>query len=305
MRTAFIVAVAGAAALLGAFQAQAFGTIRTLGQNAEHERITRQGLAAQGFGPLTLDELAGKRGTFGGVGAPDRPNRGLMSSSEAHCDNGDWLDVPDYSRPREVAQTALEQCRAYIFARMNEAVADAGKLVEPGDFAINLAEASIAKGCRFNGRKAAAKCNVLEQLGMAFHASQDFYSHTNWVDPVRRAGSRLDDPPGMGQAAPTYWLDQALADHRFPDGLISGCYEGFPESRHCEGRVKHAILSKDTERSPRGAGGVYRLAMDVAAEDTNVRWIWFETRLIQVYGVARGSRIACVVRRDDPLRCKP
>ena len=38
---------------------------------------------------------------------------------------------------------------------------------------------------------------------------------------------------------------------------------------------------------------------------TNVRWIWFETRLIQVYGVARGSRIACVVRRDDPLRCKP
>jgi hypothetical protein len=30
-------------------QAQAFGTIRSLGQNAEHERITRTGLATFGF----------------------------------------------------------------------------------------------------------------------------------------------------------------------------------------------------------------------------------------------------------------
>lgn len=297
--------VACVLALLAPVQAQAFGTIHSLGQNAEHERITRQGLGPLGFGPLTLDELAGKKGAFGAVGAPDRPNRGLMSVSEAHCDNGDWLGVPGYPRSREDAQKVLEGCRAYIFARMEEAVADAGALVAPGDLAIDLAQASITPGCRYNGRKTRAKCDALEQLGMAFHAAQDFYSHSNWVDPRRRAGSRFDDPPGMGQTVPTYWLDQSLADDGFPDGLISGCYEGFPESRHCEGRAKHATLNKDTEGSPRGADGVYRLAMDVAAEDTNLRWIWFETRLVQVYGMQRGSRIACVIRTDDPLRCKP
>lgn len=297
--------VACVLALLAPQQAQAFGTISKLGQNVEHERITRQGLGPLGFGPLTLDEIAGKKGTFGAVGAPDRPNRGLMSLSEAHCDNGDWLDVPGYPRTREDAQKVLEACRAYIFQHMEEAVVDAGRLVAAGDFAIDMPQASIADGCRYNGRKGLAKCDALEQLGMALHAAQDFYSHSNWVDPVRRLGARFDDPPGMGQASPTYWLDPSLADDRFPDGLISGCYEGFPESRHCEGRAKHATLNKDTAGSPRGAGGVYRLAMDVAAEDTNLRWIWFETRLVQVYGMRRGSRIACVMRKDDPVTCKP
>ncbi len=54
-------------------QAQAFGTIRSLGQNAEHERITRNGLASFGFGPDSLSEIAGKNGTWGAVGAPTTP----------------------------------------------------------------------------------------------------------------------------------------------------------------------------------------------------------------------------------------
>lgn len=297
-------AVACVLALVVASQAQAFGTIRKLGQNAEHEEITRAGMATLGFGPLTLDELAGKRGTFGAVGAPDRPDRGLMALSEAHCDNGDWLDVPGYPRTREGAQAVLERCRAYVFAHMEEAVVEAARLVAPGDYAIDVPQTVITPACRYNGKQVLAKCRVLEQLGLAIHASQDFYSHSNWVDPVRRLGSRFDDPPGMGQASPTYWLDQALDDMRFPDGLISGCYEGFPESKRCGGRVKHATLNKDVVASPRGANGVYRLAFDVAAEDTRSRWIWFETRLIEVYGMSRGHRIACVVRSDDPLSCK-
>ena len=87
---------AAAALLMGPLPALAFGTINGLGQNAEHERITRQGLASFRLGALTLDELAGKKGTFGAVGAPDRPDRGLMSVSAAHCDNGDWLESPGY-----------------------------------------------------------------------------------------------------------------------------------------------------------------------------------------------------------------
>jgi hypothetical protein len=33
-----------------------------------------------------LDQLAGKNNTFGAVGAPDNPLRGLMSEKAAHCD---------------------------------------------------------------------------------------------------------------------------------------------------------------------------------------------------------------------------
>lgn len=293
--------IAGALALLVAGPASAFGTIHGLGQNAEHERITRQGLASFGFGSRTMDAVAGKRGTFGAVGAPDRPNRGLMSTSEAHCDNGDWLNTPGYPRSRAEAQAVLESCRAWIFEHMEQAVREAAVLVTP-DLIVNEDETGLQ--CRFDGDDRMGKCAVLDELGMALHASQDFYSHSNWVDPLRRAGARLDDPPGMGQASPADWLDMAQADDRFPEGLISGCYEGFPESRHCAGRVRHATLNKDTRGSPRGAGGVHTLAMDVAAEDTRARWAWFEQRLIAVYGPDRGARMACVIKSDDPKGCR-
>jgi hypothetical protein len=305
MRTGIILAMAGATILLGAVQAEAFGTIGSLGQNVEHERVTRQGLAGFGIGPMTMDEIAGKRGTFGAVGAPDRPDRGLMSASEVHCDNGDWLDRPDYPRSREEARGVLESCRALIFAGMEQAVEAAGALVSAsGDLAVDTRQASITPACRYTGRSGRAKCNVLENMGLAFHAAQDFYSHSNWVDPLRRAGARLEDPPGMGQASPIDWLDITQGDARFPDGLISGCYEGFPESRHCAGRVKHATLNKDTRGASRGQGGVYTLAMDVAAEDTRMRWAWFEQRVMHVYGSERGGRIVCVMRNDDPAKCR-
>lgn len=293
--------LAGAMLLLAPIQAQAFGTIHGLGQDAEHERITRQGLAQYGLAPATMDELAGRRGTFGAVGAPDRPNRGLMSASEAHCDNGDWLDTPGYPRSREEAQAVLESCRAWIFEHMEQAVREAAALVTP-DLVVNEDETGLY--CRFDGDDRTGKCAVLDELGLALHASQDFYSHSNWVDPLRRAGLRLDDPPGLGQAAPTDWLDMSRADDRYPEGLISGCYEGFPESRHCEGRVKHATLNKDGKGSSRGRGGVYRLAMAVAAEDTRARWAWFEHRLVEVYGRTRGGRMACVIKSDDPKVCR-
>ncbi|KAK3208411.1 hypothetical protein GRF29_77g616637 [Pseudopithomyces chartarum] len=73
-----------------------FGTINLLGQNSEHERITRAALACNGpwspsgscFESLSLDQLAGKDGTFGAVGAPDVP---LPFGAEAHCDDADFL----------------------------------------------------------------------------------------------------------------------------------------------------------------------------------------------------------------------
>ncbi|MFZ4607641.1 MAG: hypothetical protein ACOYM5_15440 [Caulobacter sp.] len=286
------------ALLLAPMPALAFGTIHGLGQDAEHERITRKALAQSGIEARTLDELAGKRGTFGAVGAPDRPDRGLMSVSAAHCDNGDWLDTPGYPRTQPEAEAVLESCRAFIFVSMEEAVNRAAELVGP-DLTINAA--ATAMPCDFNGQ-ATGKCGVLEAAGMAFHASQDFYSHSNWVDPVAGGKGRAG-PPGLGQATPAGWLDQAWPDERMPQGLISGCYAGFPETLYCQGRVRHATLNKDGARSPRGAGGVYRRAMDVAADDTKARWTWFLARLGEVYGPERGRRMACVIRRDDPARC--
>ena len=68
-------AALAAVVCLTAWSAQAFGTANLLGQNAEHEKITRLALAGQGFERKSLDELAGKGGTFGAVGAPDNPAR--------------------------------------------------------------------------------------------------------------------------------------------------------------------------------------------------------------------------------------
>src|SRR5437016_2363285 len=94
----FVVAIAFLAA--AAATGFAFGTIHGLGQNAEHERITRHALActpakapATCFEAQTIDMLAGKAGTVGAVGLPDVT---MITLPEAHCDMGDYLDVRGY-----------------------------------------------------------------------------------------------------------------------------------------------------------------------------------------------------------------
>ena len=277
-------------------QALAFGTIRGLGQNAEHERITRSGLATFGFGSDSLNELAGKNGTWGAVGAPDNPTRGLMSSKAAHCDGGDFFSPGAYPQSAATAQSILTSCRTYIINNINAAVTDAGGLVKPN---LQLDSTSIFGGCTFNGVKGRAKCNVFEDMGMAFHASQDFYSHSNWID-TPRASPSIADPQGLNQTVPAAWLSPAGAP--FPAGLISGCYNGFPESLYCGGRIKHAVLNKDTTGTARGVPA-YNRAMTVAAQDTRAKWAFFEGRLIAVYGAPRGNKMICVLKRDNPGSC--
>jgi len=63
-------------------QAFAFGTVSkvpVLGQDAEHEKITRAALSM--LDAKTLEELAGTSSNFGAVGAPDDPVRGLLIAS--------------------------------------------------------------------------------------------------------------------------------------------------------------------------------------------------------------------------------
>jgi len=288
--------MAAAIVAVGAPQALAFGTIRSLGQNAEHERITRQGLAVFGFGPDSLSQLAGANGTFGAVGAPDNPTRGLMSSKAAHCDGGDFFATAGYPQTQAAAQATLTSCRTYIYDNINAAVTDAAGLVKPN---LQLDSTSIFGGCSFNGVKGRAKCNVFEDMGMAFHAAQDFYSHSNWVD-TPRAAPTIADPQGLNQTVPAPWL--APAGAAFPGGLVSGCYDGFPEALYCGGRIKHAVLNKDTTSTSRGLPA-YNLAMTVAAQDTQDKWTYLESRLVAVYGAPRGNKMICVLRSDNPGSC--
>jgi hypothetical protein len=356
------------AGLLIAGPALAFGTISLAfgshKQDREHERITRHALgcgvrelpglspplaAATCFQPKSLDELAGAKGGFGAVGAPDNPLRGLISSAPAHCDNGDYLD-PSLNGGRQYRQTPdqaaghLKACRAGMSAHLDAAVQDAGRILG-SDGKVNDAEIPTVVGCSYGGHAAGtrggrAKCNVLEDLGLLLHASEDFYSHSNWTDrpDPQLAGSRIN-PPGLGQTGPAPWLDLrktgAEADTSFPPGLISGCFvSGFAAEDGCPHEVAHAHLNKDNGSidlagnpsaalldfsapfkvaagpSPSRAGFTPRGAIEfnfqravmAAIDDTRGQWAVLRERLVTTYGPERGQRLICALTHDDAAR---
>lgn len=295
--------------------ALAFGTISLLGQDREHERITRAALTE--FEPASLDLIAGKSGTFGGVGAPDDPRRDFISRPEAHCDGGDFLSVNKYPQSQASARQALEACRVWLFRELNDAITAAAGLVSPsGD--------ALAMNCKFDGKKAGAKCVVLEHFGFALHASQDFYSHSNWTDRADAGKIRAENPPGLSRSGRSPWLDPRLPV-AFPDGLISGCFGGVPESAYCnygsavgflgKNRVKHAFLNKDTgtiaasgtaSRARTARGKVnenFGRAVAAAIDDTRDKWTYFKAQVAKVYGAEAGGRIVCALRSDAPQTC--
>ncbi len=295
--------------------ALAFGTISMLGQDREHERITRAALTE--FEPASLDLIAGKSGTFGGVGAPDNPGRDFMSRPEAHCDGGDFLSVNRYPQSQASARKALEACRVWLFRELNDAITGAAGLVSPtGD--------ALAMNCKFDGKKAGAKCVVLEHFGFALHASQDFYSHSNWTDRADATAVRAENPPGLSRSGRSPWLDPRLPV-AFPDGLISGCFGGVPESAYCnyssavgflgKNRVKHAFLNKDTgtiaangtaSKAKTARGRIndnFAHAVAGAIGDTRDKWAYFKEQVVKVYGREAGERIVCAVRSDAPQGC--
>lgn len=299
----------------------AFGTVNgVLGQAAEHEKITRLGLKDLGFGPDTLDALAGKVLTFGAVGAPDRPDRGLMGDPAAHCDGADHLQLTAYPQSAAEAEARLSACRAGIAGTLKRAVTRAGDIVPPGADDIATREIPEYVDCVFNGKSGRAKCDVLEAVGLAMHAAQDFYAHTNWVDRAAPGEPNALNPPGLGYDGPAPWLDPRGAA-AFPAGLISGCYEGFEEEKHCvyganRARVRHLVLNKDTGpidaargatgpgTTPRGAiGGNFERAVAAAAADTRDKWLYVESEVLRLYGPERGGLIVCALKSDDPDDC--
>lgn len=313
--TAFVLSLA-----LAATPAWAFGTVNGAGQNSEHERITRHALACPLLGATddcfesdTLVELAGEKHNFGAIGLPDRGE--FIPENKAHCDSGDYLDIPGYPHSQTDAEAALDNCRAFMLAELNEAVVDAGKLVRRGA----LDRSQLAMPCLFVGQiKGRAKCNVIEDMGVMLHTAQDFYSHSNWVDqpdPALPVGP--DNPPGLRHATRAPWLDLRHSSP-FPDGLITGCFENVPEKTHCNygpgkslHRIKHQVVNKDegtidpillsgTTIRGRIADNFAR-AVNAAIDDTRDKWATLKEKLIETYGPRDGALMACAISHDDPL----
>ena len=327
-----VCAVSLISALLVGNPALAFGTVRLAGQHAEHERITRRALGCDGAEPVepcfqaeTLDALAGRSMSFGAVGAPDNPTVGLITVAEAHCDGGDFFDVPGYPQTQAAAQLRLEACRAWMKQHLDAAIVAAASLVSAKG-KISRWQVSMTPECVYAGRIAGrAKCNVLQNCGIVLHASQDFYSHTNWVDAAPAVNATAENPPGLGESGPAPWLDLRAMPAAFPKGLISGCFESASipsEDRGCNygpdnklHRVKHAVLNKDKGvigdqiepgTTPRGAeNGNFARAVEAAIKDSQDKWATLRDGLVKQYGPARGGKMICALTHDDPVSdCK-
>lgn len=288
---------------------------------SEHEKITRA--AIRDLGPLTLRQLAGEGEFAGAVGASDDSDRGLVNQASAHCHAGDFLETDDaYAQTREQAQAALTSCRDFITSNIERAVALAGGLYKGAPETASLE-------CEFTADSHSVKCRVLAHLGLAFHAAQDFYANSNWVDRPASRPVSAKNPPGLGQSGRAKWLDPRLKEE-FPQGLISGCsgdlrllggtvgcdYGAFPPVLG-KIRILRDDLSKSrgpigrgmggTGTTPRGAiNGNFSRAVTAAVEDTADKWAYFRERVLATYGRTKGTTILCILEKDsvEPGACE-
>lgn len=330
--------------------ASPFGTVNIfigLHQRSEHERITRLALGCRPGQPhdgscfegRMLDNLAGTNGTFGAVGAPDDlPLRlGWGGPAYWHCDDADYLDAPGYPQSRQQATAKLDACRQWardmLFnGRPNDkqeqpsgaygilprtwpvtgALAEARKLlnssgnVDVGDPGTGF----FSPPCTFNGQLGRAKCSVYEPFGYVLHVTEDFYSHSNWVDhPSPNSPISVDNPPGLAHRdLPAFW-DLRKASAALPDSRLStGCYP----KKGCPGRTSHDELNKDNENintitgfvddpiNPRGK--VYdnaQRAVNGAINEARRQWAIFRYELVQRYGAERGGKMICALTSDN------
>ena len=246
-----------------------FGTI---GKRAEHEHITRDALAcAPGtsstgdcFEPLSIDQLAGKKGSTGAVGSPDITE---ILSSEAHCDDADYLDFAKYGIPgtyprsRADATQALLNCIAHLSGRFSEGL-DASKKMLDSKNNILMGQTDISSDnggdCTFIFGSGRAKCDALEGFGRALHGVQDFYSHSNWADESDASKDiSLTNPPGLLLTASSFVLDlrsqMSPVDFAVPPDLTTGCFildvaaDGKKGAKACvaQGRITHLTMNKD------------------------------------------------------------
>lgn len=290
LRALVALLLASAATAVAAPSAQAFGTVwGILGQNSEHERVTRLGLQCgenvqppECFQPASLDNLAGKRGTFGAVGAPDNIPLHLHRDRHYwHCDNADWIEDGDrraqilgtrhyvpggiYGQSRRAALDKLFQCvqwgRDKLFGGDTIRDPNGHPPATPDWGAVPAARELVVRGradtanpgtgifspsCTFNGVNAGRpKCKVMEPFGYVLHMAEDFYSHTNWADHQDpRRELMIGNPIGLDRHELAPFLDLRIGyrDEFVPADFSGSCY---PKSRCGATRVIHGESSTD------------------------------------------------------------
>ena len=328
-------------AVLGAVPAaaSAFGTVRILGQRAEHERITRLALGCRDgqthdgscFERASLNQVAGSDATWGAVGAPDNIPLHLGGGPPYwHCDDADFLGAVGYPQSRVDATQRLNECRFWAREMLYDGVKH---FVEgrswPQDGALDRAKNLLNNGrvdvsdpgtgvfnppCLFDGKAGRAKCNVYEPFGYVLHAVEDFYSHSNWADqPDPTKPISITNPPGLGHRdLPSFWDLRAEAGTLPDTNLATGCY---PTDR-CHGRITHDEgLSKDradinTESGlvtdptmPRGKiGDNTQRAVNDAINEARRQWAILRFLLVERYGAENGGKMICALTSDSADR---
>lgn len=353
-----MVACAAAALALGAFTTSAWGygyrnhgnltrNAVQCGRGSFHN--VRSGPCFQGRRSTTA--LAGNTPGFGRLTCPRSPGvicngavhaadfvitgGGSAFSSTSHCDNADYniIGASHYPQSRTTAQRALNQCIALFRARMRSALAFARGLVSNGK--IPKSNELSLSGCNFSSSVTKedknAKCSVINQLGRAMHAAQDFYAHSNWTDVA--GGHTVTNPPGLGRA-PTdlpIWFNvgsfsnpYAARTYTIPAGLVTGCDDTVAGSENCAGRITHSTLNKDSTSSERGkmttarhcppveveeefgepiptaCASNFTLAFEAAQNQTSRIWTQFRQALRVKYGQRDGNLMVEALTRDIP-----
>ncbi|PSN67720.1 hypothetical protein BS50DRAFT_347821 [Corynespora cassiicola Philippines] len=308
-------------------------------QHREHEFITRfalqcpNGQKSDGicFESESIDNLAGKSGKNGAIGAPD--DYPGTEPAQAHCDNADFLDVPGYPQQRWQADSQLQICVNHLRRRFRQGVQATRRLLDKDDRIVTR-EAEIKSYCDFNHRdtldddpSARAKCVALEGLGRALHGIEDFYSHSNWADQADQGRPvSAVNPPGLGNTGPAPFLSLRASNNislQIPRALTTGCFDDgeFPSGPDvgtgaCLNRVLHLNLNKDHGRiDPRtgaavadppsrreAVAGNFQRAVAAAVADAKEQWQQFRDALRSEHGAEKGNLMVCALVRDDPIK---
>ena len=306
--------------------AHGFGTINSAGQHAEHERLTRAALACPAgtpapstgdcFEPVSIDQVAGKTGTFGAVGAPDADE---PLDPSAHCDDADFFAGAGYPQTRAQADAALLSCLQHLRGRFGAGVTDAAGMLT-GSGGISFFQVLLTPGCTFvGGVRGRAKCNAIDGFGRALHGVQDFYSHSNWTDQAN-PGQPISvlNPPGLGRTGPSSVLDlRGTGTPAIPADLTTGCFalgqDNTPGSGPCANRITHNTMNKDLglidpatgatsgPTTTRGlVGSNFNNAVQGAIAETRRQWNDFRAAILARYGSTLGGRMICALTHDSP-----
>ena len=166
---------------------------------------------------------------------------------------------------------------------------------------------------------------TLSLVGQYFHTTQDFYSHSNWVERWMSKGIRVIPIADVNSVElvkasvfphfiPSYFpsgekLDPAEYEQKFKKKFYSPAEldklsdrARILETVHPRKAFIHRYMAKDDPdyrqsnlRWEKDGPTVFEAAVDVAVRDTRVRWQHVEARLLERYGV-RGQRIVKLLK---------